>query len=386
MNRPVETSGVVQLMNQPVVKIPGRSNMQIHLYSIQSLRRYIPIVLVMMAGITLTIICFCVVEEQSKWAVMASGVSLTGLVSGYLAMLLGRTVEVEKQVIDRTIGMEREVAERKHAEEMLTGKNQELLLAQAQLREVNQHLEERVEQRTSEITKLLKQKEDFISQLGHDLRSPLTPLVGLVPLFNERETDPEAKELLDVITRNVNYMKNLVEKTLQLAKLNSMDATFDIYKVNLAKIVDDLIQRKHFLFVQSDIIVENRIEETTTVYADKLRLLEVFDNLASNAIKFMPDGGLLKFEAWENGKFATVSVSDTGTGISKGQLTQIFDEFFKVDESRHDLHSSGLGLTICKRILEKHGGQIWAESEGIGRGTAIHFTVPLGAGEVCDDE
>ena len=91
MNRPVETSGVVQLMNQPGVKIPGRSNMQIHLYSIQSLRRYIPIVLVMMAGITLTIICFCVVEEQSKWAVMASGVSLTGLVSGYLAMLLGRT-------------------------------------------------------------------------------------------------------------------------------------------------------------------------------------------------------------------------------------------------------------------------------------------------------
>ncbi|MBT4511404.1 MAG: HAMP domain-containing histidine kinase, partial [Chloroflexi bacterium] len=190
--------------------------------------------------------------------------------------------------------------------------------------------------------------------------------------------DPESKELLDVIARNVDYMKHLVEKTLQLATISSMEnASFDISKVRLSRAVDDLIKRKEYQFTQNNVTVENRIEQDVTVSADKLRLLEVFDNLASNAIKFMPRGGNLTFDTQVNGEFAIVNVSDTGIGISSVQMGHIFDEFYKADQSRHDLDSSGLGLTICRRIVEKHGGGIWAESEGLGSGTVFSFTIPL---------
>jgi len=90
----------------------------------------------------------------------------------------------------------------------------------------------------------------------------------------------------------------------------------------------------------------------------------------------MSEEGCLSFDAEENDDIVKVSMRDTGIGISEDQMDHIFDEFYKADPSRHDLNSSGLGLTICKRIVEKHGGEIWAESEGIGKGATFYFTVP----------
>ena len=113
-----------------------------------------------------------------------------------------------------------------------------------------------------------------------------------------------------------------------------------------------------------------------TVVADKLRLLELVDNLVSNAVKFMPGGGCLSFDAEENDGFVKISIEDTGIGISEEQMDHIFDEFYKADPSRHDLNSSGLGLTICKRIVEKHNGEIWAESEGLGKGATLQVVLP----------
>ncbi len=345
--------------------------------ALTTVKRYAPVVLVILTGMMLTTVSFKIVQK-SDWSIIAAGLSFTGLIAVYLTMLVGRTSAIEKTVVNRTTELQNEIAQRKLAEKRLQDKNEELLATQDELREVNQHLEERVSERTAAIEKLLKQKEDFVSQLGHDLRSPLTPLVGLVPMLREQQKDPVSQELLDVIARNVDYMKHLVEKTLQLASLSSMeDASFDISKVRLSRTVDDLIKRKEYQFSQNSVIVENLIENHVTVAADKLRILEVFDNLASNAIKFMPRGGHLAFDTQINGEFAIVNVRDTGIGISAVQMGHIFDEFYKADQSRHDLNSSGLGLTICRRIIEKHGGGIWAESEGLGKGTVFSFTIPL---------
>ncbi len=270
-----------------------------------------------------------------------------------------------------------DVTERKHAAEALHSKNEELRAVEEELREVNENLEGKVAERTVEIERLLKQKEGFISQLGHDLRSPLTPLMALCPILCEEETNPQKKELLDVIVSNVRYMKDLVEKTLELAKLNSADTMLEVEDIKLARIPDEICMRKQDFFAQNEVIVENRINESIVVAADRLRLTEVFDNLSSNATKFMPEGGILTFDAEEYGDFAIVAVRDTGIGLTGKQIDYIFDEFYKADQSRHDLDSSGLGLTICKRILEKHDGGIWAESEGLGKGTTFFFTVPL---------
>jgi len=122
--------------------------------------------------------------------------------------------------------------------------------------------------------------------------------------------------------------------------------------------------------------IDNKIKDNLVVKADKLRLEELFDNLMVNAVKYSPKGGIITIDAKEDRDFVRISIKDTGIGMNEDQLNHIFKEFYKTDQSRHDFDSSGLGLPICKSIVEKHGGKIWAESSGLGKGTKMEFTIP----------
>ena len=108
-----------------------------------------------------------------------------------------------------------------------------------------------------------------------------------------------------------------------------------------------------FLFEENGIKAESKVKNDIFVKADEIRLEEVFNNLVSNAVKCMPDGGTLTISADREDGDVVVHVKDTGVGLSEEEKERIFDEFYKVDKSRHDLTSSGLGLTICKRIIER---------------------------------
>ena len=272
-------------------------------------------------------------------------------------------------------------------EGMVRERTQELVHANAmerkareELRELNDSLEQKVEERTSEIEKLLRHKDEFITQLGHDIKTPLTPLTSLLPIIEKKVTDPELNELLGICTRNVSYIKNLVVGTLQLARLNSKDTVFDIRENKLLDIVNSVLFDNKTVFENNSIEIENRIDEKTIVFADGLRLREVFCNLISNTIKFTKDGGTVTIDVteadYEGDGFAEISVMDTGIGLNEEAKTHLFEEFYKADQSRHELDSSGLGLVICKRIVEKHGGKIWAESPGRDKGTTFYFTIP----------
>lgn len=125
--------------------------------------------------------------------------------------------------------------------------------------------------------------------------------------------------------------------------------------------------------------VVHKIDASIIVEADKLRLVELFNNLITNAVKYTPKGnGTITIDAKQDSEFVTVSIRDAGIGMTVAQQGRIFDEFYKADTSRHEMDSSGLGLSICKRIVERHGGQIWAESEGLGKGSTFHFTLKVG--------
>ena len=225
---------------------------------------------------------------------------------------------------------------------------------------------------------LLDQKDEFITQLGHDLKSPLTPLVGLLPLVADREKDPVLKEHLQVIIQNVEYMRDLILKTLQLAKLRSPDTTLDLEPLNILTEVATVLSNQQHLFQQNNITVENTIPGDIVVQADKLRFAELLNNLLTNAVKYTPPGGgRVTLGVTLDDQFVTVSVKDTGIGMNKKQLEQVFDEFYKISQSRQELDSSGLGLSICKRIVEKHGGRIWAKSPGSGLGSTFFFTLPV---------
>ncbi|MDY6931234.1 MAG: PAS domain-containing sensor histidine kinase [Halobacteriota archaeon] len=297
-----------------------------------------------------------------------------------------RFVEIDANVIAKDgqinglVVIARDITRRKQAEDEIAQKNEELKIMRDKLIELNIHLEQMVEERTSEIENLLRQKDAFVSQLGHDLKSPLTPLMVMLPMILDRESDPELRNLVKTAIENATYMKNLVIKTLTLARLNSPNAELNMEDTDLYYDVNNLIKARRTVFESNCMEIENNVKVETIVRADKLRLEELFDNLLTNAIKYRNgDSGKLMIDV-ENGDngFVTVSVKDTGIGMDSEELKRAFDEFYKVDDSRHDLNSSGLGLTICKRIVERHGGKIWAESPGKGKGTTFYFTLQSG--------
>jgi signal transduction histidine kinase len=173
-------------------------------------------------------------------------------------------------------------------------------------------------------------------------------------------------------------MKNLVFKTIQLAKLNAPNFKLYIEGLNLLSEVNEAIANNQYLFDVNKVTIENRVSNDFFVQSDKLHLREVFDNLFSNAIKYSFDNDnkkiIINARAEASGD-VVISVNDNGMGMSGEQKKYVFDEFYKTDPSRHDLDSSGLGLTICKRIIEQHGGRIWVESPGLGYGSTIFFSL-----------
>ena len=256
---------------------------------------------------------------------------------------------------------------------------QKLIDTEKKLNELNKNLEQKVIDRTVEVNKLLIHKSRFIDNLSHDLGTPLTPLMSLLPLINEEVKDPKIKDMIDTCIRNVQYIRRVVNNTRELAELSSTNLL--LKKENLYDIVEGLNKKYEIVFKSCNIKVQNNINKNVFVKTEKNRLIQLFDHIISNAVNSMTkSGGLLTFESKpilkESEPFVQISVKDTGIGLTKEQINRIFDEFYKTDSSRHKLDSTGLGLTICKNIVEKHNGKIWAFSDGLGTGATIYFTIP----------
>jgi len=226
------------------------------------------------------------------------------------------------------------------------------------------------------LEKILEQKDKFIGQLGHDLKNPLQPLTGLLPMLISQEENPQKKETLEVMYQNVLYMQDLISDTLKLAKLRSDNIEFNFQRLNLKEQVEKIISSQKMKIIENKIKIENEIDKEILVWADQLRLYEVFQNIISNSVKYMPkSGGVIHIKAERIKDEIKVIIKDTGVGMTKEQVKRIFDEFYKADQKTSDYHSTGLGLAICKRIIEKHGGKIWAESPGPGEGSIFYFTL-----------
>jgi len=257
----------------------------------------------------------------------------------------------------------------KRAREEIRKKNKEL-------EELNRDLERKVKERTEEVERLLKAKEELLIQISHDIKTPLTPLCNLLPLVKEMSDQPKVKQLIDVCMRNVNYMRKLVTDTLQLLKADAVKLNME--DIPLLEEVKSLLENYRINLQEKKMDVRVLIEEDVVIKADRVRLREILDNLISNAIKYSKEGGEITIGAKREEDKVKIFVRDNGIGMTKEQLEHVFDEFYKGDTSRHDLTSVGMGLSICKRLVEKHGGKIWAESEGLEKGSTFYFTLPAG--------
>jgi len=276
---------------------------------------------------------------------------------------------LEKQVKERT----KELHEKS---KNLQTTNKELNKTQNKLSEMNKYLEKKVKERTSEVESLLKQKNEFINQLGHDLKTPLGPLINLIPLLKRKENNPKKKEILEVLHQDVDFMKNLVVNTLELARLNSPKTRFTFEEINLKNEIEKIIENKKIIFDKKNIQIKNKINKKHFVKADIQEFEVLITNLIDNSIKYNTENGEVILESKENNNQITISIRDTGIGLEKKQIEKIFDEFYKADTSRHDIESSGLGLSICKRIVEKHNGKIWVKSPGLNKGSIFYFSLP----------
>ncbi len=278
--------------------------------------------------------------------------------------------DLEKLVTKRTEELEDKTA-------YLEKINKDLIKTRKELNILNKNLEKRIKERTEEVEQLLKQKDEFINQLSHDLKSPLNPMTILLPILEKQETDQKKIEWIKVLRRNVEYMKNIATKTLELAKLNSPKTKFSFRKLDLKDEIKRIIQNKKTLFESKKLKIQNNIQQKLFINADKLRFEELLSNLLENSVKFSDNNGKIIIDAEIENDFMKISIRDTGAGMTKEQIKHVFEEFYKADTARHDFESSGLGLTICKKIVEKHGGKIWVESPGPGKGTTVFFTMPL---------
>jgi signal transduction histidine kinase len=226
---------------------------------------------------------------------------------------------------------------------------------------------------------LVIQKSGFISRLGHDLKTPLTPLVALLPMIRNHTDDEKQRGRIDICIQNTGIIRDLVTKSMDFARRSAINRPeLLLENLNLANFTERFLESMASMIKEHGLQVANYVGQDIVVHADRKELEELFRNLISNAIKFSPEHSSARIEAEQRRDEVCVKVIDSGIGLSPEEKSLIFDEFFKADSSRHELGSSGLGLAICRQIIENHGGRIWAESDGKDLGTTICFTLASG--------
>lgn len=228
---------------------------------------------------------------------------------------------------------------------------------------------------THELAAMNSHKDGLITMLDHDLRTPLTPLTILLPVIRTRVKDPELIRLVDACCKSTASMKRMADKARLLVSLFDSATTGEFESISLVSVAEQALAGTACTLDKKKVVCQNDIDPAVIVQAIPGQMKELFVNLISNAARFSSEGGIVRISAEQHKGMVTVAVHDDGIGLDPGHLERIFDEFFKVDESRHDLEAPGLGLAICKRIVRNHHGRIWAESSGPGKGTTIRFVI-----------
>ena len=252
-----------------------------------------------------------------------------------------------------------------------------------------QHLKERTEEleiavRSTEAAN--RAKSEFLASMSHELRTPLNAIIGfsqvLLKQFFGKLNEKQVQYITDVLESG-EHLLSLINDILDLAKIESGKLELDLTDVNLKDLLESstvMIKEKslvHGIKLQCDVTEDLA---GLTITADERRLKQVMFNLLSNAAKFTPDGGKISIHGIKENDSVTVTVTDTGIGIAPADQTRIFEEFYQIRGGmKGKTPGTGLGLSVTKNIIDLHGGRIWVESEGEGKGSRFSFTIPVTA-------
>lgn len=218
---------------------------------------------------------------------------------------------------------------------------------------------------------------DFLNTATHELRTPVTIVNGYCNLLKEMGTDnltPQQVEFLDEAIKSSDRLADLINNMLDLSKLEVGKMTMDIGRRNLCDVVETVRGEMAPLVEQSRLEMEVLVGPACQALFDEEKIRRVLTNLIGNAVKFTPAGGKIRMLLEDNGEHVRVCIEDTGKGIPPERLPDLFNEFTQVGQE-DTARGSGLGLSICKKIIESHRGRIWAESKP-GEGSCFSFTLP----------
>jgi signal transduction histidine kinase len=226
---------------------------------------------------------------------------------------------------------------------------------------------------------LMRLRDEFVATVSHELRTPLTSIMGYLELISDDSfaaRTPEQETFLGVVQRNAERLRRLVSDLLLVAEAKDRKLDLDVHDVDLGRLVSECVEAAKPAADAKGIELTVDHGPPQHLKGDPVRLAQLMDNLVSNAIKFTPQGGQVSVRAASRNGDAVLEVTDSGTGISEADQTQLFNPFFRTQSATAQaIPGTGLGLTITKAIVDAHKGTIDVRSV-VGRGTTFNVVLP----------
>lgn len=219
-------------------------------------------------------------------------------------------------------------------------------------------------------------KKDFVSNVSHELKTPISVLKSAVETIEEEKDPVMIKKFVNIAKKRIEQMDHLINDLLILARLESQEDQVKKESYDLHKQIEEIFEDLKHLTEEKEIQLINQVPNKFDVYADEQKLSIALKNLIENAIKYNKQNGKVIVKAIKDSKYTTITVEDTGIGIPEESIPLIFERFYRVDKSRsRNIGGTGLGLSIVKHITEAHKGKVWVESK-LGEGSKFFIKIP----------
>lgn len=235
----------------------------------------------------------------------------------------------------------------------------------------------------TELRRLAELKTEFVSDVSHELKTPLASIKGLAEiLLDGALQEKDGQRFLVSIGREVDRMARLVKDLLNLSKIESGVVKMDARPFDLGGLIAEVVDDVHARAQGNRVAIEVAVNGPAWASGDRDRLEQVVVNLLDNALRYSPSESAIRVDVRREGDMWRVDVKDAGIGIPSRDLERIFQRFYRVDKARsRDKGGTGLGLAIARQIIDRLGGRIWASSEGEGKGSVFSFTLPVATQE-----
>ena len=237
-----------------------------------------------------------------------------------------------------------------------------------------------IEDKSRQLEVASRHKSEFLANMSHELRTPLNAIIGFSEVLSDRmfgELNEKQEEYLKDIYASGTHLLSLINDILDLSKIEAGRMELELTEFDLPTAIDSAVMLVRERAGRRDIALRTAMDhQLGQVQADERKVRQVVLNLLSNAIKFTPEGGRIDVAAMPRDGSVEISVTDTGIGIAPEDQEKVFEEFRQVGTTAKKIEGTGLGLTLCRKFVELHGGRIWVKSQ-LGQGSTFTFTIPV---------